>query len=145
MARAPIAGTMHFLVEGATFLVPGVALLLGPPSTALQPEALCKFSGSHVAVEAIVRGMMPLLSFADFADRMFMPDGHFELPLVHAPEASIGSTPYLSSTFGRLAEAFTVASTFLSIEPPQKRASGEGRKPPLQLRAHDSSDHCWED
>jgi hypothetical protein len=100
---------------------------------ALQPEALCKFSGSHVAVEAIVHGTMPLLSFTDFADRMFMPDGRFEPPLAHAPEASIGSTPYLSGTFGRLAEAFMVASAFLSIEPLQKKALGEGVSHPCNF------------
>jgi hypothetical protein len=81
-----------------------------------------------VADEAIARGMVPLLNFVDFASRMSMPDGYFRAPLSRALETFVGSAPFFSGTFRRLAK--TCSIHFFSSKPRQKRALGEANNHP---------------
>jgi hypothetical protein len=74
LARAPIV-TLYSLMDVVAFFAPTMILGLGPPSPALEPKAPDTFfePGSSsvtciVAIEAIARGIVFLLSFMDFAD-----------------------------------------------------------------------------
>jgi hypothetical protein len=121
-----MAGMMHFLAEGATFAL-GMGLQLQRFSPPLAPPAPTETSETRVsgithalAAEAIARGTVPLLSFANFNSRMSVPDGHFKPAMVHDPESLAVIAPFFSTTFGRLPETFTAASAF-----PFFRTSGE--------------------
>jgi hypothetical protein len=110
---------MHFLAEGATF-APGTALQPGHLSLPLAPLAPTDTFEMRIsditrvaAAEAMVRGTVPLLSFADFTGRMFALGGHFEPALTHDPETFASTAPFFSATFVRLPKTFAVASTFL--------------------------------
>jgi hypothetical protein len=85
--RALMAGTIHFLADRAAF-APGKVVQPGCPPSPLAPPVPPETSGTRVtgimrvaAVEVITCGMVPLLSFADFAGRMSTPNGHFESAL----------------------------------------------------------------
>jgi hypothetical protein len=121
-----MVGMMHFLAEGAAFAL-GTILQPGRFPPDLEPEALSKSFGPRVsgimhamAAEAIARGMVPLLSFADFAGRTYAPDGRFEPPLTRTLETFASSAPFFSYTFGHLAKTFIATSAFLFF-----RTSGE--------------------
>jgi hypothetical protein len=75
---------MRFLTDVVAFFAPDMILEPWPPPLALEPEALDTFfepCASCVtraaAAEAIVRGTIFLLSFADLADEISVSYDHF--------------------------------------------------------------------
>jgi hypothetical protein len=79
-----------------------------------------------VAAEAIARGTVPLLSFADFVGRMFTPDGRFESALAHDPDTFAGTTPFFLVTFGHLPKTLAASSTFLFFRTSVEMGTGRG-------------------
>jgi hypothetical protein len=84
---------MRFLADGAAIFALGTVLQPETLPPALEPEAPNKFTDPRasgvmrvVAAEAIVRSIIPLLSFTDFLDRISASDGHFIPPFVCAPK-----------------------------------------------------------
>jgi hypothetical protein len=61
-AKAPIAGTMHFLTEGVGFFVPSLVLHLGLSSLVLESKALRKFSGPCISGETHIVARHPCLA-----------------------------------------------------------------------------------
>jgi hypothetical protein len=114
-----MAEMICFLADGAAF-APGKVVQPGRPPSPLAPPALPETSGMRVtsimratAIEAIAQGMVPLLSFADFASRMSAPNGYFESAVTRDLETFAGTVPFFSVTFGRLPETLVAASAFI--------------------------------
>jgi hypothetical protein len=63
--------------------------------------------------EAIARGIVFLLSFANFDDATLASDGRFTPIFIGITEVLTGSALFFSRAFGRFSTVFSMESTFL--------------------------------